>query len=256
MKLPRRQFLHLAAGAAALPAVSRIARAQAYPSRPVRMDCAVPTGRANRHQRAADRATADVRRSDNPSSSRTGRGAGATIGVKAVATRGARRLHHSLRLVPAHSQSAPHFTPKNPSTTIRSSPSRRSNRLALLCRTYSSCRPAAAGQDRCRVHRLRQGQSGQDQRRLGRHRHVAPSPGRAVQDDDRRRTDVHVPYRGRLRRSPTSLSGQVAGHVRQPVHVAGAHQGRQAARCSAVANDRAIGDAARCADHRRDGAGL
>ncbi len=37
MKLPRRQFLHLAAGAAALPAVSRIARAQAYPSRPVRL---------------------------------------------------------------------------------------------------------------------------------------------------------------------------------------------------------------------------
>jgi tripartite-type tricarboxylate transporter receptor subunit TctC len=35
MKLSRRRFLHLAAGAAALPAVSRIARAQAYPSRPV-----------------------------------------------------------------------------------------------------------------------------------------------------------------------------------------------------------------------------
>jgi len=33
MKLPRRNFLHLAAGAAALPAVSRIARAQAYPAR-------------------------------------------------------------------------------------------------------------------------------------------------------------------------------------------------------------------------------
>ena len=38
MKLPhRRNFLHLAAGAAALPSVSRIARAQAYPSRPVRI---------------------------------------------------------------------------------------------------------------------------------------------------------------------------------------------------------------------------
>src|SRR5262245_17132168 len=37
MKLPRRQFLHLAAGAAALPAVARIARAQTYPSRPVRI---------------------------------------------------------------------------------------------------------------------------------------------------------------------------------------------------------------------------
>jgi tripartite-type tricarboxylate transporter receptor subunit TctC len=36
MKLPRRNFLHLAAGAAALPAVAPIARAQTYPSRPVR----------------------------------------------------------------------------------------------------------------------------------------------------------------------------------------------------------------------------
>jgi tripartite-type tricarboxylate transporter receptor subunit TctC len=37
MKLPRRKFLHLAAGAAVLPAISRIAWAQAYPTRPVRV---------------------------------------------------------------------------------------------------------------------------------------------------------------------------------------------------------------------------
>ena len=37
MKRPRRQFLHLAAGAAALPTVSRFAFAQTYPSRPVRL---------------------------------------------------------------------------------------------------------------------------------------------------------------------------------------------------------------------------
>jgi tripartite-type tricarboxylate transporter receptor subunit TctC len=37
MKLPRRRFLHLAAGAAALPTISRIAKAQSYPSRPVRL---------------------------------------------------------------------------------------------------------------------------------------------------------------------------------------------------------------------------
>ena len=37
MKLPRRKFLHLAASAAALPAVSRVGRAQAYPTRPVRI---------------------------------------------------------------------------------------------------------------------------------------------------------------------------------------------------------------------------
>src|SRR5262249_8455793 len=37
MKLPRRQFLHLAAAAASLPAVSRFASAQSYPTRPVRL---------------------------------------------------------------------------------------------------------------------------------------------------------------------------------------------------------------------------
>src|SRR5262249_60310809 len=44
MKLPRRKFLHLAAGAAGLPAVSWMARAQSYPTRPVRI--VAPTGPA------------------------------------------------------------------------------------------------------------------------------------------------------------------------------------------------------------------
>ena len=44
MKLPRRNFLHLAAGAAALPAVSRIASAQTYPVRPVRIIVGLPAG--------------------------------------------------------------------------------------------------------------------------------------------------------------------------------------------------------------------
>src|SRR5262245_28957256 len=44
MKLPRRQFLHLVAGAAALPAMSRIAFAQAYPTRPVRIVVGYPPG--------------------------------------------------------------------------------------------------------------------------------------------------------------------------------------------------------------------
>ena len=44
MKLPRRKFFHLVAGAAALPAVARIARAQAYPTRPVRIVVGFPAG--------------------------------------------------------------------------------------------------------------------------------------------------------------------------------------------------------------------
>jgi tripartite-type tricarboxylate transporter receptor subunit TctC len=44
MKLPRRNFLHLVASAAALPAVSRFAWAQAYPSRPVRIVVGVAAG--------------------------------------------------------------------------------------------------------------------------------------------------------------------------------------------------------------------
>jgi tripartite-type tricarboxylate transporter receptor subunit TctC len=46
MKLPRRTFLHLAAGAAALPAVVRVAQAQTYPARPVRLIAGFPPGGA------------------------------------------------------------------------------------------------------------------------------------------------------------------------------------------------------------------
>ena len=46
MKLPRRKFLHLAAGAATLPAFPYIARAQAYPTRPARILVGFPAGGA------------------------------------------------------------------------------------------------------------------------------------------------------------------------------------------------------------------
>src|SRR6185369_3014980 len=44
MKLPRRRFLHLAAGAASLPALPRVIQAQAYPTRPVRILVGYPAG--------------------------------------------------------------------------------------------------------------------------------------------------------------------------------------------------------------------
>jgi hypothetical protein len=53
MKLPRRQFLHLAAGAAALPAVSRIASAQAYPRGPYTSSSALLPAAGEREQFAS-----------------------------------------------------------------------------------------------------------------------------------------------------------------------------------------------------------
>jgi tripartite-type tricarboxylate transporter receptor subunit TctC len=47
MKLPRRKFLHLAAGVAVPPALSRVARAQSYPTRPVRIIVGFPGGSAS-----------------------------------------------------------------------------------------------------------------------------------------------------------------------------------------------------------------
>jgi hypothetical protein len=46
--VPRRRFLHLAAGAAAVPATSRIAMAQAYPTRPVRFIVPFPLAKRGR----------------------------------------------------------------------------------------------------------------------------------------------------------------------------------------------------------------
>ena len=63
MKLPRRQLLHLAAGAAALPIISRIARAQTYPSRPVRIVVAASTAAfsvASRLSNSSDILLADI----------------------------------------------------------------------------------------------------------------------------------------------------------------------------------------------------
>jgi len=85
MKLPhRRQFLHLAAGAVTLPAVSRIARAQTYPTRPVRLIVAFPAGGSSDivarllGQRLSERLGQPIVIDNRP-------GAGGNIGTEAVA---------------------------------------------------------------------------------------------------------------------------------------------------------------------------
>src|SRR5438552_4177052 len=83
MKLPRRTFLHLAATAAALPAVSRIARAQTYPSRPVKI--VVPVGPSGSYD-IVGRALADqlAKRLDQTVVVENRAGAGTVVGTQAV----------------------------------------------------------------------------------------------------------------------------------------------------------------------------
>src|SRR6476620_10982698 len=83
MKLGRRQFLHLAAGAAALPSMSRVARAQAYPARPVKI--VVPVGPSGSYD-IVGRALADqlAKRLDQTVVVENRAGAGTVVGTQAV----------------------------------------------------------------------------------------------------------------------------------------------------------------------------
>ncbi len=83
MKLPRRAFLHMAAGAVALPALSRNASAQTYPSRPVRIIVGFPAGGpGDTLARLIGQGLAE--RLDQPFVIENRPGAGGNIGTEAV----------------------------------------------------------------------------------------------------------------------------------------------------------------------------
>src|SRR5262245_4629074 len=83
MKLPRRKFLHLAARAAAVPALSRVAGAQAYPSRPVRIIVGfVPGGPSDTLARRMARWVSE--RLGRPFVARSRPGAAASLATEAV----------------------------------------------------------------------------------------------------------------------------------------------------------------------------
>ena len=158
MKLPRRTFLHLAAGAAALPAVSRIARAQTYPARPVRIDRWFRAGRCDRHSCSPDRSVA-VGAAWPAIYHRKPPGAGSNI-----ATRGGRecRSRTAIRsfLIFVGQRDQRHAL-RQAAVSISSATSRQSPQ----CHPFTICHGGpsiSAGKDRSRVHRLCQGQSGQD----------------------------------------------------------------------------------------------
>ena len=162
MKLPRRQFLHLAAGAAALPAVSRIARAQAYPTRPVRIDRRLRRRRRDRHRRAPDRSMA-VGAARPAIRHREPAGRRQQYRHRGGRARAAGRLHASL------GQSAE----RDQCDALRQAqfqfhPRHRAGRGHHPRRPRHGGESIGSGQDGSRVHRLRQGQSRQGQHGVGR----------------------------------------------------------------------------------------
>ena len=94
MKLPRRQFLHLAAGAGAQLAVSRIAWAQAYPSRPVRLMVGFPPG-GGADTTARIIAPWLSQRVGQPVVIENRPGASSTLAAQAVGQLAARRVKHA-----------------------------------------------------------------------------------------------------------------------------------------------------------------
>ena len=205
MKLPRRQFLHLAAGAAALPAVSRIARAQAYPTRPVRLIVGFPAGGANdivarlMGQWLSERLGQQFVIENRP-------GAGGNIGTEAVVRAPAGRLH------------APSWSVRRMRSTRRSTTSSISISSATSCRSRaSSAQPIVMV-----VHpsfRSRRFPSSSPMPRpirarstwrrpaTGRSRHVAGELFKMMAGVDL----VHVPYRGGSARAHRSARRAGAG---------------------------------------------
>ena len=204
MKLPhRRQFLHLAAGAAALPAVSRVARAQAYPTRPVRIIVAFAAGGA-----------ADIiaRLMGQWLSERLGQpfiienrpGAGTNIATEAVVR--APADGYTLLMVSRDT--------RDQRDALRQAQFQFHSRHRAGRRHYCPAQrhggePIGSGQDSSGVHRLRQGQSGQAQHGVGWHRespaHVSGELFKMMAGINM----VHVPYRG----AAPALTDLIAGQV-------------------------------------------
>ena len=181
MKRPhRRQFLHLAAGAAALPAVARTARAQAYPTRPVRVIVTYAAGGPNDiiARLIGQWLTEHL---GHPFVVENRPGAAGNIGTEAVV----RAPADGYTILLASTNNAINATLYDklnfnfirdiaPVAGISPQPVRHGG---------SSIN---SGQNGSRVHCLLQGQSGQDQYGVVRHWQYQPRIRRVVQDDDRR----------------------------------------------------------------------
>ena len=181
MKFPRRSFLHLAAGAAALPAVSQIARAQAYPSRPVRIVAGAAAGLAPdilarlTGQWLSERLRQQIVIENRP-------GAGTNIATEVV-VRAAADGYTLLLANPSNAINATLYPNLN-FNFIRDTVPIASISLGPYVMVVNPSVPAKSVPE---IHRLCQSQSRQDQHGLGWKRDPASCLRRVVQDDGGRR---------------------------------------------------------------------
>jgi hypothetical protein len=161
MRLPRRRFLHLAAGGAALPALSRFAAAETWPARPVRIVVGFPAGNAPDiiarliGERLAARLGQQFVVEDRP-------GAGSTIATEGVVN--APADGYTLMLVDAV-ECAQRDALHQPSLRPQTRPRRRRRPRQRAVRHDGQS--GFSAQNGAGVHRLREGASGQDQHGVG-----------------------------------------------------------------------------------------
>ena len=250
MKLPhRRQFLHLAAGAAALPAVSRIAWAQAYPSRPVRLIVRLRPRRRDRHRRAPDGSMA-VGAARPAIRHREPAGCRQQYRHRGGRARARGRLHAS----PGRSDATRSTRRSTTSSISISSATSRRSRASSACPIVMVVNPSVPAKtvpEFIAYAKANPGKINMASAGIGSAQHVSGELFKMMTGVDM----VHVPYRGGGTRAHRSARRAGAGHVRRHCRVDRVHQGRQAARAGGDHRD-ALGRAAGHPDRGRVRAGL
>ena len=221
MKIRRRRFLQLAA-LGALGAMPRAGWAQSYPSRPITLVVFTPPGGAPDivgrliGQALSQRLGQAIVVENRP-------GAGGNLALQAVA-RAPADGYTLLLVATPHAVNVTLYEKSNVNVSRDLVPVGKHQQRFLR----HAGQPVAAGQNRCRICGLHQGQSGQGQHVFERHRQSQPSGRRVVPDDDRRRHDA-CPLSRHAGRADRADDRRRSRDVRRSSIGDPSHQGRQAA---------------------------
>src|SRR5262249_22534863 len=244
MKLPRREFLRVAAAAAALPAAAVRASAQSYPTRPVRFPAGGSTDLVARIMGAwlTERLGQSVVVENQP---RAGTNLAAQTAINSPPD------GYTLLFVTTTNAINATFYPTLPFNVLRDvAPVAGLVDLPFVMAVNPSVPAATVAEFIAHA----KANPRQDQHGLVRHRHHQPSGGGAVQADDRRRYGARAVLRRRADGDRSHRWGRGGGEPRLAERAA-AHPRGRAARARRPRSG-AIGRGAGRADRGRDGAGL